>query len=142
MTAASARASSPPRVLLRGEDSDNRVSVIETMPGPGAGPPLHSHDFDETFYVLEGELVFRVRDEYVKVTAGQLAFAPGGVPHTFANLSDAPARQLIVCTPAGFERNFARIAAERQGVEPPDWARQPLPRVITLGPPIDRDDVP
>jgi mannose-6-phosphate isomerase-like protein (cupin superfamily) len=131
-----------PRVLLRGEDSGNYLSVIETAPSPGVGPPLHAHGFDETFYLMEGELVFRVRDQYVTVTAGQLAFAPRGVPHTFANLSGAPARQLIICTPAGFERYFARMAAETQGTEPPEWARQPLPEVTTLGPPIDPRSIP
>jgi len=40
------------------------------------------------------------------------------------------------CTPAGFERYFARLAAERQGVDPPDWALQPLPPVESLGPQI------
>jgi predicted metal-dependent enzyme (double-stranded beta helix superfamily) len=53
-----------PRVLLRSEDSDNRLSVIETALAPGVSPPLHVHDFEETFYVMEGELIFRVRDEY------------------------------------------------------------------------------
>jgi hypothetical protein len=62
-----------------------------------------------------------------------------GVPHTYANLSDAPAHQLIICTPAGFERYFARMSAKRQGTEPPEWAKQPLPEVTTLGPPIDPD---
>jgi mannose-6-phosphate isomerase-like protein (cupin superfamily) len=124
-------------VLLRGEQSGGEVAVIETAPGPGAGPPLHHHDFDEAFYVIEGELTFQVRDELLRVGAGELAFAPRGVPHTFANLSDAPARQLIVCTPAGFERYFARMAAERQGTDPPEWALQPIPEVTRVGPPID-----
>jgi mannose-6-phosphate isomerase-like protein (cupin superfamily) len=125
-----------PRVLLRSEDSDGEISVIETAPGPGAGPPLHHHDFDETFYVMAGELTFQLRDEITTAGPGQLVFAPRGVPHTFANLGDSPARQLIVCTPAGFERYFARMAAERQGIDPPDWALQPVPEVTTIGPPI------
>jgi quercetin dioxygenase-like cupin family protein len=128
-----------PRVLLRSEDSDHHLSVIQTAPAPGVGPPLHSHDFDETFYVMEGELIFQLRDEYFTVGAGQLAFAPRGVPHTYANLSGAPAHQLIICTPAGFERYFARMAAERQGTKPPERAKQPLPQVTSLGPPIDPD---
>ena len=136
MTAPSA-ASQLPRVLLRSEESANHLSVIETAPGPGVSPPLHSHDFDETFYVMDGELTFRVRDEYLIVRPGQLAFAPRGVPHTYANLSDRPAHQLIICTPAGFERYFARMAAERHGTEIPEWALQPLPDVTTLGPPIE-----
>jgi mannose-6-phosphate isomerase-like protein (cupin superfamily) len=126
-----------PNVLLRSEQSGGEVAVIQTAPGPGAGPPLHHHDFDEAFYVIDGELTFQVRDELLRVGAGELAFAPRGVPHTFANLSDAPARQLIVCTPAGFERYFARMAAERRGTDPPEWALQPIPEVTRVGPPID-----
>jgi len=80
-----------PRVL-RSEDSDHHLSVIETAPAPGVGPPLHSHDFDETFYVMDGELIFQLRGEYFTVGAGQLALAP-----------------------------FARMDAERQGTEPPEW---------------------
>jgi mannose-6-phosphate isomerase-like protein (cupin superfamily) len=131
----------PPRVLLRSEQSDGQVSMIETAPGPGAGPPLHHHDFDEAFYVMEGELTFQLRDERFRVGPGELAFAPRGVPHTFANLTDAPARQLIVCTPAGFERYFARMAAEREGTDPPGWALQPIPAVTHVGPPIDPEPV-
>ena len=63
------------------------------------------------------------------------------MPHTFANLGDGPAHQLIVCTPAGFERYFARMAAEREGVDPPDWARQPVPEVRRVGDPIDPSTV-
>jgi quercetin dioxygenase-like cupin family protein len=82
-----------PRVLLRSEQSDGRVSVIEsTMPAGAKGPPLHLHDFDESFYVLEGELTIQVGDELSTVGPGQLAFALGGVPHTLAKRSSAPAR--------------------------------------------------
>jgi quercetin dioxygenase-like cupin family protein len=124
-----------PTVLLRSEDSDGRLAVVE-LTGRGR-PRLHRHDFDETFYVLEGELTFQLGEELVTRRAGELAFVPRGVAHTYANLSDAAARALLVITPGGFERYFARIAAERRGVEPPDWARRPIPEVTILGPPID-----
>jgi quercetin dioxygenase-like cupin family protein len=126
-----------PKILLRSEQSDGRVSVIESMMPAGAGgPPLHTHDFDEAFYVLDGELTFQVEQELLVAGPGELAFAPGGVPHTLANRSEAPARFLIVCRPAGFEREFARRAARRAGVEPPDWALQAIPPVTRVGPPI------
>jgi mannose-6-phosphate isomerase-like protein (cupin superfamily) len=105
---------------------------------PGASPPLHHHEFDETFYVMAGELTFQLRDELITAGPGQLVFAPRGVPHTFANLSNVQARQLIICTPAGFERYFARMAADRQGVDPPEWALQPILEVTTIGPPLTR----
>ena len=43
---------------------------------------------------------------------------------------------MIVCTPAGFERYFARLAAERAGEEPPEWALQEIPEVTRVGPQI------
>jgi quercetin dioxygenase-like cupin family protein len=126
-------------VLLRSEQSDGQVSVMENVvPAHSAGPPLHTHDFDEAFYLLEGELIFQVEDEVFTRRAGELAFAPRNVAHALANHSEADARYLLVCTPAGLERHFARIAAASQGVEPPDWALQPIPEIIEVGPQIRR----
>ena len=124
-------------VLLRSEESGGAVSVIDNVvPADMKGPYLHTHDFDEAFYILEGELVFQLRDELITVREGDLAFAPRGVPHTYTNRSGAPARFVLVCTPAGFERYFARMAAKRAGVEPPEWALQPIPEVTRVGPQI------
>jgi quercetin dioxygenase-like cupin family protein len=126
-----------PTVLLRSEESGGEVSVIDsTVPAGFPGPPLHMHDFDEAFYVVEGELTFQVEDALVTKGAGELAFAPRNFPHTFANRSGAPARHVLVCTPAGFERYFARMAAEQNGVDPPEWAMQPWPEVTRVGPRI------
>ena len=127
-------------VLLRSEQSGGHVSMTEiVVPAHTAGPPLHKHDFDEAFYMLEGELIFQVEDELFIKRAGEFAFAPRNVAHSLANHSDADARYLLVCTPAGLERLFARIAAVSQGVEPPDWALQPSPEVIEVGPQIAWD---
>jgi hypothetical protein len=68
--------------------------------------------------------------------AGELCFATRNVAHALANHSDAPARYALICTPAGFERHWARVAAEAAGVEPPQWALQSIPEVTVLGPPI------
>jgi len=105
-----------------------------------AGPPLHKHDFDEAFYMLDGELIFQVGDERFTRCAGELAFAPRNVPHALANHRDADARYLLVCTPAGLERHFALATAATEGVEPPDWALQPSPEITVVGPQIARDD--
>jgi quercetin dioxygenase-like cupin family protein len=127
-------------VLLRSEQSGDHVSVTEiVVPAHSAGPPLHTHDFDEAFYMLEGELIFQVEDALITKRAGELSFAPRNVAHALANHSDADARYLLVCTPAGFERHWGRIAAASQGLEPPDWALQPIPEVIVVGPQIAGD---
>jgi len=131
-----------PKVLLRSEETGGHVAMIEIGASPERrkGPPLHHHEFDETFYMLEGELTFRLEDELFTRRAGQLAFAPRGVPHTYANLSGGHARALLVCTPAGFERYFDGIAARITGDEPPPEASKPIPDVTVVGPPIGEED--
>jgi mannose-6-phosphate isomerase-like protein (cupin superfamily) len=91
-------------VLVRGADSDGRIAVMDNHVAPGtAQPPLHFHDFDEAFYVLEGELTFQLGERRELRRAGELVFAPRAVHHTFANLGEVPARTLIISTPAGFD---------------------------------------
>jgi quercetin dioxygenase-like cupin family protein len=86
-------------VLLRSEQAGDRISVIEnTLPAAFEGPPLHTHDFDETFYVLDGELTLQLEDELTTARRGDLVFAPRGVPHTLANLSGADVSYLLVST--------------------------------------------
>jgi quercetin dioxygenase-like cupin family protein len=127
-------------VLLRSEQSGGQISMTEiVIPAHHPGPPLHTHDFDEAFYILEGELIFQVEDELLTKHAGEFAFALRNVPHALANHSEADARYLLVCTPAGFERHWGRIDAASQGVEPPDWALQPIPEIVVVGPQIARD---
>ena len=124
-------------VLLRGEETGGQMSLTEiVVPPHNAGPPLHTHDFDEAFYLLEGELIFQVDEELLTRGVGELAFAPRNVAHALANRSDVLARYLLVCTPAGLERHWARVAAEAAGVEPPEWALEPIPEVTVVGPPI------
>jgi quercetin dioxygenase-like cupin family protein len=125
------------KVLLRSEETAGQLSLTEIMVPPHtAGPPLHTHDFDEAFYLLEGELIFQVEETLATKGAGELSFAPRNAAHTLANHSDAPARYMLVCIPAGFERHWGRTAAEAAGVEPPQWALQPIPEITVVGPPI------
>jgi mannose-6-phosphate isomerase-like protein (cupin superfamily) len=130
-----------PKVLLHAEATGGTLSVIENVvPAGWPGPPLHRHDFDETFYVLDGQLTFQLGDEYLTAGGGGTVFAPGGAAHTLANFGAEPARYLLVCTPGGFERYFARIEAEQAGTEAPDWAHQEVPEVERVGPQIDEDE--
>jgi mannose-6-phosphate isomerase-like protein (cupin superfamily) len=94
-------------ILLRSEQSAGAVSAVGlTVPAGWSGPPLHHHAFDEAFYVLEGRLTFQLGEELVAAGPNTLVFAPGGSVHTLANRSEMPARYLLLCAPAGFERRF------------------------------------
>lgn len=104
-------------VRLRAEQTGDRLAMVENLLPAGFGRlPLHVHPhFDEAFYVLDGELSFRVGDDVIDATAGTLVYVPGDVPHTFAELTGAaPVRFLLWITPAGHETYFEALAAAAQ----------------------------
>jgi quercetin dioxygenase-like cupin family protein len=102
------------RVLLDGDQTGERLGVIEILFPRGASPPLHSHPQDETFYLLDGEVTVWVEDQPRRCLPGAIAFAPGGTPHSFRVESDT-ARMLVLSTPAGIERYVRALA------EPAKW---------------------
>ena len=122
---------------VRGEQSDGGVTVFETVVAPGDGPPLHVHaGEEETLYVLEGEVRFRLGDEVHTGSAGSIAFVPRGTPHAFQNVGDAPARMLVHFTPSGMERFFDAFA-RLEAPGPEDFARVATPAGMTVvGPPL------
>ena len=74
----------------------NTVVLEMTLP-VGAAPPLHVHDnLDDTWYILEGQMVVRCGDEELVVGAGHWVSMPRGVPHTFLVVGDREARILLV----------------------------------------------
>ena len=57
---------------------------ITLQSGPeGTGPPPHSHDWDESFYVTEGQIQFTCGSETTMCTAGTLVHVPAGTVHAF-----------------------------------------------------------
>jgi quercetin dioxygenase-like cupin family protein len=86
--------------------------LIETANNPSSGVPLHVHEReDETWFVLEGEYIFRVGGETFVARSGDYVFGARNVPHSYANQTGAVARALIMVTPAGFE-GFWRESAQ------------------------------
>jgi quercetin dioxygenase-like cupin family protein len=52
--------------------------------GPAAsGPPPHSHPWDESFYVIRGEVEFAVGDSTQLAGVGTLVHVPAGTVHWF-----------------------------------------------------------
>ena len=100
------------RILIRGEETENRFAVIEMLVPPGAGPAPHAHpDIQETFYVAEGEVEFRTeKGKQLAATGAYINIPFGGGAHAFRNLSDKPARLVCTVTPAGLESMFREIS--------------------------------
>jgi mannose-6-phosphate isomerase-like protein (cupin superfamily) len=92
-----------------------------------AGPHIH-HRHTDAFYVVEGELTFRVgcEAETVAVRSGGLVAVPPGVAHAFANGGGQAARWLTIHANDGGFGAFMRGVRDHVEVEwdiaavPPD----------------------
>lgn len=96
--------------LVTGDETAGKYALWETIVPSGGGPPPHVHSREEEgFYVLEGEITFRIGDERIVATAGTFANMPVGTPHSFKNESGQTARMLISVAPAGLEQMFFEV---------------------------------
>lgn len=93
-------------ILLSGEDTDGRYTLIDMHVPPGGGPPPHRHDFEEMFTVLDGEVELTFRGERSVARAGETVNVPANAPHAFTNASGRPVRLLCMCSPSGQEKFF------------------------------------
>ncbi len=96
-------------ILLTGEDTAGRFTLIDMFVPPGGGPPPHRHDFEETFIVLEGQLDVTFRGSTRTASAGTTVNVPANAPHQFRNIAAEAARLLCVCSPPGQEEFFAAV---------------------------------
>ena len=86
--------------LETSEESGGERTLVELEVAPGGGNVLHRHNsFSERFEVLEGELTVHVDGQDVKLQPGEVATAPIGSLHHFANRTDAPVTALIELRP-------------------------------------------
>jgi mannose-6-phosphate isomerase-like protein (cupin superfamily) len=95
---------------VQSQDADG-ASCTEWSAAPGFDTGLHVHErLEETWYVLDGELEFRLGEETFRAMSGSCVFVPPQVPHAFANRTDAPAKFLLLMSPASFDRYFVELA--------------------------------
>jgi quercetin dioxygenase-like cupin family protein len=96
-------------------DTAGSFSLWEAVVPPGAGAPPHTHDHeDEAFYVLDGELEIEFEGEPARRRVGPGAFFFGARHrrHAFRNVSDQPARVLVLSAPScGLDQMFAELDA-------------------------------
>jgi quercetin dioxygenase-like cupin family protein len=99
------------RILISGAETNGAFASIEMLIPPGGGPGPHAHaDFEESFYVIEGEI--EVKSEFGNYTATEGSFVSipkGGLVHCFKNISDKNARLLCTVVPAGLETFFEEV---------------------------------
>jgi quercetin dioxygenase-like cupin family protein len=107
-------------ILVSGDDTAGRYTLIDMHVPPGGGPPPHRHDFEEMFTILDGEIELTFRGVSTVARAGDTVNVPANAPHVFRNASEEPARLLCLCSPAGQEEFFLAVGVPVSSrTEPP-----------------------
>jgi quercetin dioxygenase-like cupin family protein len=118
-----------------GKDTGGAFSVAEVDAGPELGPPPHVHrDADESFYILEGTFDFSLAGQAFSAGAGAFVHLPKGVVHTHRAGGGAPARALVIQSPAGVERFIeeAGTPATNPSVRPAPPEMAELGRIVAI----------
>lgn len=106
--------------LATAEETGGGFMIFEDALDEGKVTPLHQHpEADETFYMLEGEILLFFDGEKRLLHAGGIAVIPRGIPHAFM-VTSTQARMLCLQTPGNGEA-FYRLASDLvvEGDEPP-----------------------
>ena len=69
-------------VLASGAQTGGYEIFLQVGP-EGSGPPPHSHPWDESFYVIEGEIAFGIDNSEATALPGTLVHLPAGTTHWF-----------------------------------------------------------
>lgn len=115
------------RFLCESNETKGAWSLMEVMLPRDAGPPPHTHSWDEGYFVTEGEVEFSVGNRSFAAKSGDFVYTPGGTLHGFRGVSVKPARVLIFDAPAHAAAFFRRVDQE-VGELPRD-----LPKVLEIG---------
>ena len=103
-------------VLAPGEVTEGYEIFLQRGP-EGSGPPPHSHPWDESFFVLEGEIEFGIGPESRTALPGTLVHLPAGTAHWF-RFGKGGGEMLSLTSRLGASRMFGDMAREIPPVNP------------------------
>jgi quercetin dioxygenase-like cupin family protein len=89
----------------RDRDSNNALIYVGGLPVGTSGPSLHTHEFDQFYVVLEGQLGVQVGLKEYTVDSQHIVVLPAGVPHRQWNAGKENERHLTIIAPPPERRN-------------------------------------
>lgn len=107
-------------VLASGDQTGGYEIFLQDGP-PDSGPPPHSHPWDETFYVVKGQVQFSLGDKTELAAPGTLVHLPAGTVHWF-RCGAQGALMLSVTSRKGASQVFTALDREVPP-GPPDLAK-------------------
>lgn len=132
-------------MLLGKHDTAGRYALIDMHVLSGGGPPPHRHDFEEMFYVLEGQIDVTFRGETTTINPRGSRQHSRALASQLPQLHRLPRTNVVHDHPTGARRLLQSVGKPLPTrTTPPDQteseAEQSLARAIELGPPLcDRE---
>jgi quercetin dioxygenase-like cupin family protein len=99
------------------------MAVVEGTIRLGEMSPLHVHDEDEAFHVIEGAIVVHAAEEVIRLEAGEMFVASKGLPHTVRG-DAARSRYVVMASARSVSRyeDFLRAVARPVAADSSEWA--------------------
>lgn len=98
-------------VLVSDADSEAQQITLQAG-GEGAGPPPHSHGWDESFYVIKGQVEFTCGGRSTTCLPGTLVHVPAGTVHAFSFGPGGGEMLEVTGTGSNAVRMFTALARE------------------------------
>jgi len=105
--------------MLPAKHTGGACSVLYSELKPGEGAPPHVHyEYDEYFFVVEGEIAFVIGNKESTLVPGSFAFTPRGAVHSFKNTASSTASLLEWTVPGGNEPYFRAVSEMGANIDP------------------------
>ena len=119
----------PLTMLCEAGETGGAWSLFEEDVPIGMGPPPHRHDWDEAYYILDGDIDFLIDGQPVRSSKGDFNYLPRGTVHGFKGASEGAARVLIFAAPAHGSEFFHELNRQirhlpEDAVKMPEIGRQ------------------
>ena len=113
-------------LLVTSKETSGRYALLRATERRGLEPPPHTHTKeDETFLILEGEVIYTVGNHSFHAKEGDVMFLPKNIQHSF-KIQTEKLETLIFLNPGGLENYFVEMSKPAEELQLP-----PLPQ----GPP-------
>ena len=105
-------------IIVSSNDTNGVYSMMHWIVGPRTVAYPHVHDlYEETFYLLKGELEFQLGDESISLSERDFVRVPAGVRHGFRNQKDEEVDLLVSLSPGGMEEFFRKYQCDVDGFD-------------------------
>jgi quercetin dioxygenase-like cupin family protein len=106
--------------IATGADTEGHLSLFDVfVPRQTEAESLISAPGDQAYYILDGNVTFRLGNQAFTATPNTFIYLPQGNPYALTNLGTAPARTLLFNPQSGLENFFAAVGIPGDPSTPP-----------------------